>query len=145
MPPLSSLAMERVAQRHCLCAEHAQNHTSFTLARGISPSLLLEEIAAHPSVAFMAPEDQQHLIKALMEGYASLPPSIPGVRRQLLPLQLVRFCQDGRGKATLDVSHKLPLFLWSYLILLVLLGHMDLEAMLEGVLSRVHNGIMVVT
>jgi hypothetical protein len=56
----------------------AQTLAMLTAARAISSSLLLEETFGHPSVSFMAPEDQQHLIRALMEGYASLPPSIPG-------------------------------------------------------------------
>ncbi len=46
----------------------AQTLAMLTAARGISSSLLLEEAFGHPSVSFMAPEDQQHLIKALMEG-----------------------------------------------------------------------------
>ncbi len=61
--------------------EDAETQSMFTAARGIA--FLLEEIFGHPSVSFMAPEDQQHLIKALMEGYASLPPSLPGVKPKL--------------------------------------------------------------
>ncbi len=91
-----------------------------------------------PLVSFMAPEDQQHLIKALMEGYASLPPSLPGASSQFLYLQLGRSGQAGPGRAGLHISHKLPSFIWIYLILLVLFGHMELEAMLEGVLKSAH-------
>jgi hypothetical protein len=88
-----------------------QTQSMFTAARGISSSpFLLEEAFECPSVSFMAPEDQQHLIKAVMEGYASLPPSIPRARLQFLHLQLGRSGRIGSGQAGLHCSHKLPLY-----------------------------------
>jgi hypothetical protein len=104
-----------------------------TAARGMQLPLMLEETFGHPSVSSMASEDQQHLIKALMEGYASLPFFISGIHSELLHVQLGR-----SGQARLHVSHKLPLFLWIYLILLVFFGYMELEDMLEGLLMSAH-------
>jgi hypothetical protein len=41
----------------------------FTAGRGIALPFLLEVVFGPPSVTFMAAEDQQHLVKALMDGY----------------------------------------------------------------------------
>jgi hypothetical protein len=42
------------------------------------------------------------------------------------------------GWTGLHISHKLPLHTWNFLIVLVLFGHVEPEAMLEGVLMSAH-------
>ncbi len=67
-------------------------------------------------------------------GYASLRASLLGVSPKLIHVQLGRSGQAGPG----STSPTSCLYTWNFLIVLVLFGHMELEAMLEGVLMSAH-------